>query len=128
MIAFHYYLAERLDPVGMFGTIYAMESLGQGRAGSVAESLVKAGIPKEATVFLAAHGELDVAHLRDAKATMLRHVRTEAEVAAIIYAARAGFELYELMFAQVWGAYEAQARGGGAAEAATEATTGTAAA
>src|SRR5690606_14851581 len=94
MVAFHYYLAERLDPVGMFGTIWIMESLGQDEAGKVGEILVAAGYPREACTFLIAHGELDIAHLRDARDTIVRYVKDEKHVADIIYACRAAFDLY----------------------------------
>jgi pyrroloquinoline quinone (PQQ) biosynthesis protein C len=111
MVAFHYYMAEHGNPVGMFGMIYVLESLGQGEGGQAAKQIrERLGIPEAATTFLAEHSVLDVAHLREAKRAILEHVSGEANERAMIYAARAAFELYAFMFDQVWERHESQAR------------------
>jgi pyrroloquinoline quinone (PQQ) biosynthesis protein C len=101
-------MAERGNPVGMFGMIYVLEGLGQGEGGVAGRKIQEGlGLPKEACQFLIAHAELDVKHLRDAKRTMIEHVHDAADERAIIYMARAAFELYAFLFDQIWERYEA---------------------
>jgi pyrroloquinoline quinone (PQQ) biosynthesis protein C len=115
MIAWHYYMAERLNPVAMFGLIYVFEGLGQGEGGEAARALAR-NLPPKALTFLAKHAHLDVKHLEEARATMRKHVHSEEDERSIIYAARAALELYTFMFEQIWARYEASARGGAPAE------------
>lgn len=98
LVAFHYFQAERGDPIGLLGTIFALEGLGQDAGPRVVETLKAFGLPRGAVTFIATHGELDVDHMVEARKMIEKHVSTAAEERAVTYCARAAFELYTLMF------------------------------
>jgi pyrroloquinoline quinone (PQQ) biosynthesis protein C len=110
LISFHYYMAERVNPVALFGTIYSLEGLGQDEGNVVYKRIQKAlGLPNTAVTFLSSHAEFDVKHLEEARKTIVEHVHTEEDEKAIIYASKGAFELYAFMFEQIWERYEAMA-------------------
>jgi pyrroloquinoline quinone (PQQ) biosynthesis protein C len=102
LVAFHYYYAERVNPMGLLGTIYALEGLGQDAGPRVAEGLKTMGLDRKAVTFIATHGELDVHHMVEAKNTIEKYVKSKADEQAILYCARAAFELYSFMFEAIW--------------------------
>ncbi len=111
LVAFHYYWADRVNPVGLFGTIYTLEGLGQGVASGVAEALVKGlKIPKTAVTFLSSHGEFDQKHMAEARQMVEKHVKEEQDERDIVYCSRAAFELYTWMFDQIYDRYLAEAK------------------
>lgn len=111
LVAFHYYMAERVNPVALLGTIYTLEGLGQ-REGSQAYRAIQESLklPPSAVTFLSSHAEFDVKHLEEARKTIAENVKSEEDERAIVYASRAAFELYAFMFEQIWERYEAEAR------------------
>ncbi len=112
MVAFHYHMAEHENPLGMFGMIYVLENLGQNEGGVAARRIVEGlGIPESAATFLLRHAELDVAHVREAKRAILETVNTPEDEAAVIYSAKAAFELYAFMFESIWRRYEEETAG-----------------
>ncbi len=102
LVAFHYFQAERVNPMGLLGTIYALEGLGQDAGPRVGASLMKLGIPRKALTFVATHGELDVEHMVEAKKTIEGYVKAKADEDAVSFCARAAFELYAAMFDAIY--------------------------
>jgi pyrroloquinoline quinone (PQQ) biosynthesis protein C len=120
LVAFHYYMAEHVNPVGLFGTIYTLEGLGQSEGAQVCPAIRRAlDLPAGAVTFLSSHAELDVAHLAEARKAIAEHVRAPEDARAIIYASRAAFELYAFMFDQIWERFEAAERRSAVAASAT---------
>lgn len=105
MIAFHYYLAEHEDPIALFGMIYALEGIAQDEGGGVANALRASGIPEKALTFIATHGEVDVAHMKSACATIREFVHGVDAYHKIVTGGKGAFELYAFMFEAIWDQY-----------------------
>jgi pyrroloquinoline quinone (PQQ) biosynthesis protein C len=102
LVAFHYYQAERGNPIGLLGTIYALEGLGQNAGPRAAKALASLGLPRAATTFITVHGELDVDHMEEAVKTIEQFVKTPEDERVVTYCARAAYELYALMFEAIF--------------------------
>lgn len=101
LVAFHYHLAERGNPVSLLGTVYTFEGLAEREGGRVAESLRRSGIPPEATTFLAAHAEIDIKHMEEARRMLREHVTDARDERDVIYASIGGYDLYRLLFEEI---------------------------
>ena len=108
LVAFHYYMAERVNPVGLLGTIYTLEGLGQTEGGRACQAIQRGlGLPAAAVTFLSVHAEGDVKHMEEARKTIVENVESEADIRAIIYSSIAAFRLYGVMFDEIWERFEA---------------------
>ncbi len=101
LVAFHYFLAERGNPVSLLGTVYTFEGLAEREGGRVAEALQRSGIPDGATTFLAAHAEIDVKHMEEARRMLREHVSDARDERDIIYASVGGYDLYRILFDEI---------------------------
>ncbi len=95
MIGLEYLYAAQLNPVGLFGWMFVLESLGGSIGGSIASGLDRAlGLQGRALRFLAGHGEADTQHARDLFQVISAHVRAEGDLAAFQRMAHESAQLY----------------------------------
>jgi len=102
LVAYMYYIAGIDNPLGILGDSYVVEGLSQSFASQVAGTVKDLlGIGDEAVTYLDRHGKADQAHMDDLRDLINRHVRREADLAAVIQVARVEFELYGWMIEQI---------------------------
>jgi heme oxygenase len=95
MIGLEYLYAAHLNPVGLFGWMFVLESLGGSIGGRIAHGLDQAlGLEGRALRFLAGHGQADAQHARELFAVISAHVQTEADLAVFHRVASESAELY----------------------------------
>ncbi len=97
LTAFPYWAAQFVNPVSYLGYLYFLEGLPTSAGGVLLEALRKAGVPAEATSFLREHATVDMAHIRLMDRYVDRLVRTERDLADVVYALQTTAKLYELM-------------------------------
>ena len=77
------------SPVAFLGYVFHLEFLPTTAGAELLQGLERAGIPQQATTFLAEHCEVDVAHNRLMERYLTELVRTEDELQEVIDAAAA---------------------------------------
>ena len=97
MIGYEYYVAGVANPVGLFGWLYVLESMGDDLGGMVAEALGSTLKLDSGLKFLAGHGEADVAHTKDIIEQIEQHI-DEKNLPDVHHAADVVADLYVLMF------------------------------
>jgi pyrroloquinoline quinone (PQQ) biosynthesis protein C len=98
MVAFTYDVAQRQNPIGVFGMVHCLEGTSIQVATPAAEALQKGlGLPPQAFTYLSSHGSLDIEHYEFFKGLM-NQVTDRADQDWIIHCARRVFNLYTAMF------------------------------
>lgn len=100
LLASAFHMIEHHNPVAYVGYLFHLEYTPVQVGARSMDALAACGIPREAMGFLAEHAHADVAHCR-----LLRHyadqlVRTEADLADVLYMQRITAEGYERMLEQ----------------------------
>lgn len=95
MIGLEYYYAAHANPVGLFGWMFVLESLG-GRVGEkMAQAIDRAlGLNGKATYFLRGHGEADTRRSENLYAAIAANVKSAEDRKAFIHMAREAEDLY----------------------------------
>lgn len=95
MIGLEYYYAVHANPIGLFGWMFVLESLG-GRIGGVMAQTVDRVLQLDGkgTYFLRGHGEADEHHSEDLYAVISENVKSEEDRSAFLYMAREAEDLY----------------------------------
>lgn len=95
MIALEYYYAVHANPVGLFGWMFVLESLGgklgSGIAAAIDHTLQLGG---KGTYFLRGHGEADAHHSEDLFSVISGNIKSVEDKAAFLYMARESEDLY----------------------------------
>jgi pyrroloquinoline quinone (PQQ) biosynthesis protein C len=103
MVAFSYYVINYLDPLGLLGSNYALETLGSGAATDVASQLQRTlGIGPESLTFLSGHGEADQDHVIHLKRVTNEFARSPEVQRLVVRAAKTVYHLYRAMMDEVW--------------------------
>jgi pyrroloquinoline quinone (PQQ) biosynthesis protein C len=95
MIALEYFYATQANPVGLFGWMLALESLGGRVAGGLAElidSTMQLG--GKATRFLRGHGKADAQHSVDLYQTITEHITAHDDLAGLQIVFQESVDLY----------------------------------
>lgn len=95
MIGLEYLYAERLNPVGLFGWMFALETLGGTVGGAVGMRLNRTlGLDGRGLRFLLGHAEADSHHSEDLFNAIAEHVKAPQDVDAVERMARESVDLY----------------------------------
>jgi pyrroloquinoline quinone (PQQ) biosynthesis protein C len=95
MIALEYFCATHANPVGLFGWMFVLESLGGKVGGSIATAIDGAlQLEGKATRFLRGHAEADAHHSEDLLAVIAAHVRPDDDERAFLRMAAQSLDLY----------------------------------
>jgi heme oxygenase len=95
MIGLEYYYAAHANPVGLFGWMFVLESLG-GKIGGIMARAVDQTLKLngKGIYFLRGHGEADAHHSEDLFEMISEHVNSAEDRAAFLYMCREAEELY----------------------------------
>lgn len=103
MVAYAYYIIERVNPVGFFGMVHVLEGTSVSVADQAAAFIQDAtGLPDSAFSYLRSHGSLDVKHVKFFE-NLMNRIDDESDQQLIIHCARNFYHLY----ADVYGSVEA---------------------
>ncbi len=95
MIGLEYYYAAHANPVGLFGWMFVLESLGGKIGGRIAQAVDQAlQLNGKGIYFLGGHGEADTHHSEDLFTVISENVRSAEDRAAFLYMAREAEDLY----------------------------------
>lgn len=105
MIGYVHYVAAYANPVGIFGWIYVLESVGSDLGATAAQRLTATLGPRvkdRGLRFVARHGTSDVEHTRELTQQIESHVRGR-DLADVCHVADVVADLYVRMFREVGG-------------------------
>jgi pyrroloquinoline quinone (PQQ) biosynthesis protein C len=101
MVAYAYYVIDRVDPVGFFGMVHVLEGASVAVADSAASSIAAAtGLPNGAFSYLRSHGALDIEHVKFFERLMNR-IEEPGDRELIIHCARNFYHLYGEVYRSV---------------------------
>jgi hypothetical protein len=102
MIAFEYYIAGRVNPVGLFGWLYVLEAMGDDLGKRVASALQTALDGGGRGVrFVAGHGVADHDHTADLTRVISQHINAPQDIADVNHVADVSADLYVRIFDQI---------------------------
>ncbi|MGH9512510.1 MAG: iron-containing redox enzyme family protein [Terriglobales bacterium] len=95
MIGFEYFYAAHANPVGLFGWMFVLESLG-GKSGSgIAQAVDTAlNLGGKGTYFLRGHGDADAQHSKDLCSVIEENVKSPEDVKIFLYTVAESESLY----------------------------------
>lgn len=95
MIGLEYYYAAHANPVGLFGWMFVLESLGGRIGGAMAQTVDRTlKLDGKGVYFLRGHGEADAHHSEDLYTVISENVKSEEDRSAFLYMARQAEDLY----------------------------------
>lgn len=95
MIGLEYYYAAHANPIGLFGWMFVLESLGGKVGGNIARTVDQVlRLDGKAIYFLRGHGEADAHHSEDLYKIILENVRSEGDRTAFLCMFREAEDLY----------------------------------
>jgi hypothetical protein len=97
MISLEYYVAQHWNPIGLFGWLYALESLGDAMGEMISTALtngLKLGGEKKGIYFLQGHGVADHDHSADLAEQIEKNVTAASDLEDVRYIAEASGDLY----------------------------------
>lgn len=96
--AFIVFQIQHRNPLAYLGYLYHLEELPVHSGPEVIESLVRSGIPREATSFLREHAEADPVHAKWNREYLEGFITSEADLQAVLYGLRGTCRLHAGMF------------------------------
>lgn len=99
LTAFPFYQIQYHNPIGYLGYLYFLEYMPTKAGKAYMGALSAAGVPEKAMTFLQEHVTVDVAHNKLMEEYTRRLVRTDADLAAVVYAMKVTGYLYGQMLA-----------------------------
>jgi len=99
LTAFPFYQIQYHNPIGYLGYLYFLEYMPTRAGNGYMAALRAIGVPDKAMTFLQEHMTVDVAHNKLMEEYIRRLVRTDADLAAVIYAIQVTGYLYAQMLA-----------------------------
>ena len=101
MVAYAWDQIQRGNPVGFLGMVYVLEGTSVALALRAADQIQRVtGLPDSAFTYLRSHGALDVEHT-DHFATLVDGLDHEADITAMVHAAKRFFRLYGDVFRDI---------------------------
>jgi len=98
MAAFITFQIQHRNPLSYLGYLYHLEALPVHFGPEVIESLLRIGVPLEATTFLREHAEADPVHLKWNREYLEGFIRNEKDLEAVLYGLRGTCRLHAGMF------------------------------
>lgn len=92
-----FFVIQHRNPVAYLGYLYFLEHLPTRAGAGYLAALEAAGVPPRAMTFLREHMTVDVGHVKLVEHYLRKLVRTEADLAAVIYALQVTGHLYAEM-------------------------------
>jgi pyrroloquinoline quinone (PQQ) biosynthesis protein C len=94
MVAYAYYMVDRLNPVGFFGMVHVLEGTSVQVATQAASAIAEStGLSKQAFSYLDSHGSLDIEHVKFFERLMDK-IEDERDQQLIVHSARNFYHLY----------------------------------
>ena len=101
MIAYAYYVIDRVSPMGFFGMVHVLEGTSITVADQAAASIAKStGLPAKAFSYLTSHGALDIEHVKFFQGLMDK-IDDENDQRLIIHCAKNFYHLYADVYRSV---------------------------
>ncbi len=95
MLGFEYYYAAHANPIGLFGWMFVLESLGGKTGSGIAKAIDQAlRLNGKATYFLEGHGDADAQHSEDLCAVIGESVTSPEDVETFLYTVAESESLY----------------------------------
>lgn len=95
MIGLEYYYAAHANPVGLFGWMFVLESLGGKVGGKIAQAIDQTlKLDGKGIYFLRGHGEADAHHSEDLYRVISENVKSQEDRDAFLFMARESEDLY----------------------------------
>ena len=95
MIGFEYYYAAHANPVGLFGWMFVLETLGGKSATGISKSIDQSlELGGKGTYFLRGHGDADAQHSEDLCSVIDSYITYPEDVKTFLYAAAESESLY----------------------------------
>jgi pyrroloquinoline quinone (PQQ) biosynthesis protein C len=102
MVGFEYLVAEKLNPVGIFGWLYTLEAMGNDLGGRIGEAMkASIGKDKSGVKFIEGHGIADHDHTDDLTRVISHQIKDPADRADVDFVADVVADLYVRMFEQI---------------------------
>lgn len=109
MVGLEYFYAQHANPVGLFGWMFVLESLGGRVGGQVSRGIDEAlGLQGKGVYFLSGHGEADEHHSADLTRVIGTHVKGAQDEEAFLRMADEGEDLYCAILDHAWAARTAR--------------------
>lgn len=110
MIALEYYYAAHANPVGLFGWMFVLESLGGKIGGDIADGIDKVlALNGKATYFLKGHAEADAHHSEDLFVAISENMVVQEDKIAFETMVSESLDLYAAILDNAWHAREVEA-------------------
>lgn len=101
MIAYAYYVIDRVDPIGFFGMVHVLEGTSVTVADEAARCIAgSTGLPGNAFSYLRSHGALDVEHVKFFE-DLMNKIDSAEQQNHIIHCARNFYHLYAGVYSSV---------------------------
>ena len=101
MVAYAYYLIDRVDPIGFFGMVHVLEGTSVTVADEAARCIAQStGLPEHAFSYLTSHGALDVEHVKFFE-DLMNKIEQHDQQELIIHCARNFYHLYDGVYSSV---------------------------
>jgi len=101
MVAYAYYVIDRVDPVGFFGMVHVLEGTSVVVADEAAKCIANStGLPKKAFSYLTSHGALDIEHVKFFE-NLMDKVENPYQQKLIVHCARNFYHLYGDVYSSV---------------------------
>ncbi|MFV8816549.1 TenA family transcriptional regulator [Haliea sp. E17] len=101
MVAYAYYIIDRVNPLGFFGMVHVLEGTSVSIADRAARCIAAAtDLPMTAFTYLTSHGSLDAEHVRFFE-DLMNGIENPQEQDLIVHCARRFYRLYSDVFSAV---------------------------
>ncbi len=98
MIAYAYYVIERVNPIGFLGMVLVLEGTSIKVATEAAEAIKSSlGLGDECFSYLSSHGSLDISHM-DFYKNLVNQIESEEDKVFLLHCAKNFFKLYGDVF------------------------------
>jgi len=101
MVAYAYYLVDRVNPIGFFGMVHVLEGTSVTVADEAANCIARStGLPKRAFSYLTSHGALDLEHVKFFE-DLMNKIENPQQQELIVHCARNFYHLYGEVYSSV---------------------------
>ena len=101
MVAYAYYVIDRVNPVGFFGMVHVLEGTSVTVADEAANCIARStGLPANAFSYLRSHGALDIEHVKIFE-NLMNKIEDPQQQQLIVHCARNFYHLYDEVYRSV---------------------------
>lgn len=100
MIAYEYFIAAHANPIGLFGWLYVLESMGEDLGHTMSTHLAEKLNLKSSVKFLSGHGDADKSHTFDLTIQLTENL-FEQDISDVHHVADVTADLYTRMFDEI---------------------------